>query len=1321
MDAAQTNFKKIVFILAAALLLTAPFQASAQALAIGSTSIVIGSSACNQSQTITVASTSTVQFTVAINYGSGNLNGNWLYANFATNATDFGSTSGSTPITATTGPNGVQLTIGLNQGIGTATPVAYVDLTPAGGATQTITVYYTQNTSCGGNTGSVSNGFFSVSPGNIAISNSQPSQTVTIQDNIGTGFAFTPTVSPASSWLSVNASSTTVSGNGSTAITITGNANETNGVGTYNGILTITPNASGVGAAVNVPVVFTVGSGGSGGGNPTGGTLTVNNTTSNTAIITFGYVEPNVPGGQCVNLVDTASNATSYSWSTSTSSGGNWLLANNAFNGATPQNLAASYGACIQISLNPAVASNLPSGAYSGAVVVNSISGSSATINVNLYISGGVAAGVTVTAQNHSGSGAIYAFPNEAANTSFVQQETFTVSAASGYSLGSPNLAVQGGDFVLENLTANGNTLTFAVTSSSSGLAAGLYTATITVPSSYNNTSANTVITVVQPVGQSGTTATGGNTTSTTVQPTSLTFQEQANDSFWTGGQEKQALTITGASGGQWSATVVYGAGASGWLTFDSANSGTFGNGPATLLVDLFNASSLSPSTIPYQAEIDITSPSGLNQVAVSILVTPANTPVLLGLPASTTFSITSGTSTNSQSVTIVGSDNTSSTTSPPIVAGAPTATWLSATTSGNTLTLSINNTAQTTGVYSATVPITASAYSNAINYPVVLIVNGGGGGQTGGTGPLTLSSTALTYTNVTASIIQDLNVTATTSTAFTLTSSETNCNTASWLSVTNGTYQASPTTTMIPVTVNPANIANGTTCTGVITLVSTGSNGGTQTVSVSMTVAASSGSGNVTVTPTTMTFTDTIGQSAPAAQTATVANAVSGTASISFTVGTTENNGNSVTWLIASVNSAATPYNNLSISVAPGNLPAGTYTGTVTITPTGGSAETIGVTLTVNSNVTVTASPTTVSLNYTVGGTAPTATIEVSGGGAAAAFTATASSTGGWLQVTPTSGTTPNTGTSNLTVSTVATALSSLLPGSTPYTGTITVAGTSPATGTTIVNVSLTITAPLPVISGIINNASGAGGTSNVTVSPGEIISLFAPTNGQSPIGPASSVSLSSTTCPSPCTSVPTGMGGVTVTFLPGGYLAPLLYVSAGQINAVVPYEVAKIGNLSVEVKFLGQTSNAFPLTLASTAPGIYTYPSSQQAAAYQYAPNGTGSYNASSTPATAGWTLLLYVTGEGVVVPPATDGAVTVAASAPPYTPQPAAGQPTVLFNNKTPATVSFYGEAPGFVSGLMQMNVVVPPNAGTGEVPVTVTIGGNSTQAGVIVYLQ
>ena len=107
---------------------------------------------------------------------------------------------------------------------------------------------------------------------------------------------------------------------------------------------------------------------------------------------------------------------------------------------------------------------------------------------------------------------------------------------------------------------------------------------------------------------------------------------------------------------------------------------------------------------------------------------------------------------------------------------------------------------------------------------------------------------------------------------------------------------------------------------------------------------------------------------------------------------------------------------------------------------------------------------------------------------------------------------------------------LSTLVPG--PYTGTITVAGTSPATGTTIVNVTLNVTAPLPTITGVTNAASGASGA----ISPGEIVSIYAPT--ANPIGPTPLVQLNSTTCPSPCTQVPATMGGVTVTFLPLGVL---------------------------------------------------------------------------------------------------------------------------------------------------------------------------------------
>jgi len=259
-------------------------------------------------------------------------------------------------------------------------------------------------------------------------------------------------------------------------------------------------------------------------------------------------------------------------------------------------------------------------------------------------------------------------------------------------------------------------------------------------------------------------------------------------------------------------------------------------------------------------------------------------------------------------------------------------------------------------------------------------------------------------------------------------------------------------------------------------------------------------------------------------------------------------------------------------------------------------------------------------------------------------------------------------------------------------------------------VNVTLTITAPLPTITGITNGASYAVGA----VSPGEIISIFA--NAANPIGPATLVQLNSTTCPGTCTKVPTTMGGVTVTFFPSGIPAPLLFVSVGQIGAVVPYEAAQVANQSVEVKYLGQTSNAFPLTLATTAPGIFTSNSSGtgQAVVFQYDQNGTyQGVNSVTNPAKKGWYLAFYLTGEGILNPAANTGAVTSAVEEPYLA-------PSVQIGGQ-PATLTGYAEAPGFVSGVLQINVLVPQTAGTGSLPLQLSLGTASSQAGVTVALQ
>ena len=170
------------------------------------------------------------------------------------------------------------------------------------------------------------------------------------------------------------------------------------------------------------------------------------------------------------------------------------------------------------------------------------------------------------------------------------------------------------------------------------------------------------------------------------------------------------------------------------------------------------------------------------------------------------------------------------------------------------------------------------------------------------------MSSSSLSYTNVTSTISQYLGVTATTNTNFTASASVTTCTSQNWLSIANGSnFTASPTNTNVQVSVNPSGIANGSTCTGTVSLVTSSA---IQTVERDHDGRHHQRCGNVTVSPTSLIFNYTQNQTLPAVQNVSVVNAISGTASIPFTVTTTETTGTSVQWLVVNANSGNTPMN---------------------------------------------------------------------------------------------------------------------------------------------------------------------------------------------------------------------------------------------------------------------------------------------------------------------------------------------------------------------------------------------------------------------------
>ena len=268
---------------------------------------------------------------------------------------------------------------------------------------------------------------------------------------------------------------------------------------------------------------------------------------------------------------------------------------------------------------------------------------------------------------------------------------------------------------------------------------------------------------------------------------------------------------------------------------------------------------------------------------------------------------------------------------------------------------------------------------------------------------------------------------------------------------------------------------------------------------------------------------------------------------------------------------------------------------------------------------------------------------------------------------------------------------------------------GTSLSATISIAGISVKVTQPststaLPPILAVTNAASYATGA----VSPGELVTFFG--TGMGPATPAYATT-------DPATGkLATTIGGVQVLF--NGTPAPMIYASSLQLSAVVPYEMAPVAQPSVWIKYSNQTSNAYPLTVAGTAPGLFTQNASGSGPGAIL--NQDNSVNGPKNPAAKGSIVQVYLTGEGQTNPASVTGAITTATLPPPQvTPAPLLGV-TVTINGQ-PAQYAYAGEAPGLVAGMMQLNVQIPANAPSGALPIVVSIGGNTSQNGVTVSVQ
>jgi trimeric autotransporter adhesin len=181
--------------------------------------------------------------------------------------------------------------------------------------------------------------------------------------------------------------------------------------------------------------------------------------------------------------------------------------------------------------------------------------------------------------------------------------------------------------------------------------------------------------------------------------------------------------------------------------------------------------------------------------------------------------------------------------------------------------------------------------------------------------------------------------------------------------------------------------------------------------------------------------------------------------------------------------------------------------------------------------------------------------------------------------------------------------------------------------------------------------------------------------------------------------------VGGTAVNF--SGSLSPLLFGGTSQVNAVVPAEAAGQQSVTVNLFHYSVAAPPFTVILSDTAPAIFTV--TQNGTGQGAILNQDGSANSASNPAAVGTVVQIFGNGAGVWNPVLQDGVLVPLT--PPY-PVPVAKVSATI--GGVPAQIEYAGAAPGLVSGMLQVNALIPAGLASGNQPVVLTVGQNNSSA-------
>lgn len=216
--------------------------------------------------------------------------------------------------------------------------------------------------------------------------------------------------------------------------------------------------------------------------------------------------------------------------------------------------------------------------------------------------------------------------------------------------------------------------------------------------------------------------------------------------------------------------------------------------------------------------------------------------------------------------------------------------------------------------------------------------------------------------------------------------------------------------------------------------------------------------------------------------------------------------------------------------------------------------------------------------------------------------------------------------------------------------------------------------------------------------VAPGSYIALFG-------------TGLSDTTDVFTTPYLPLAIDNVSVSFdVPSANLSLpglISYVSPGQVNLQVPWELQGQSSAVIKVTIEDTQGSVYTLPLAPYSPAFFDELESGSNPPVVVAIDASGNRIGSAHPATRGQVVQLYANGLGPVNNQPADGALT------PMSPQATTtAQPTVTIGGQ-PATLQFSGLAPNLI-GVYQLTVAVPANISTGMQSAIVTINGVSSPA-------